>query len=92
MFRGHLELAAGEFAGIGRQGLGIVEGQVGTHAAGHAHLPHAGQGGEIRFQLVRFLHRHAAHFRPQADAPAVVVVQLLSLGRTGTDQGAPAEL
>ena len=57
VFRGHLELAAGEFAGIGRQGLGIVEGQVGTHAAGHAHLPHAGQGRHLAQQA------HMLHLR-----------------------------
>ena len=57
VFRGHLELAAGEFAGIGRQGLGIVEGQVGAHAAGHAHLPHAGQGRHLAQQA------HMLHLR-----------------------------
>ena len=57
VFRGHLELAAGEFAGIGRQGLRIVEGQVGAHAAGHAHLPHAGQGRHLAQQA------HMLHLR-----------------------------
>ncbi len=57
VLRGHLELAAGEFAGIGRQGLRIVEGQVGAHAAGHAHLPHAGQGRHLAQQA------HMLHLR-----------------------------
>ena len=57
MFRGHLELAAGEFAGIGRQGLRIVEGQVGAHAAGHTHLPHTGQGRHLAQQS------HMLHLR-----------------------------
>ena len=57
VFRGHLELAAGEFAGVGRQGLRIVEGQVGAHAAGHAHLPHAGQGRHLAQQA------HMLHLR-----------------------------
>ena len=57
VFRGHLELAAGEFAGVGRQGLRIVEGQVGAHAAGHAYLPHAGQGRHLAQQA------HMLHLR-----------------------------
>ena len=38
MFGRNLELPASEFAGVGRQGIGIAQGKVGAYAAGHAGL------------------------------------------------------
>ena len=38
VFGRNLELPAGEFASVGRKGIGIAQGKVGAHAAGHAGL------------------------------------------------------
>ena len=38
VFGRNLELPAGEFAGVGRKGIGIAQCKVGAHTAGHAGL------------------------------------------------------